>query len=377
MNTNHLFAIALFSIFIFSCTPPKMELGLAEKYFPDAFHLKEGIVNKYYAHYKSKDGYDTSTGIEYWEYRSNSPNSITVNRYSPAFEMIRSDIYGFSENKMITKEKKFFFRKDTFINEISHPVFIDWNNNPPPSKHQSKFTYKNNFERTTATERTFVKDTTVLNRPAKIYSSEVTDTTTLENGEISERQESYDNVYVEGIGLFSSKGELDKGFLEMELIEQIPMGRFNKLKQHDIKRTGYIDPEKRIDKENDFSTCGPIELIVDYYNSQPDAGYPGRKKALWEIMNAQIDKNKLHNESGYLTFRFVINCNGETGRFITEESNLDFIKKEFNQETVDHLYKIVKELKGWEAPFLRGELRDTYIYLTFKLKDGEIIELLP
>ena len=40
----------------------------AQNYFPDTYYLKDGIVNKYYTHYKSADGYDSSTSIEYIEY---------------------------------------------------------------------------------------------------------------------------------------------------------------------------------------------------------------------------------------------------------------------------------------------------------------------
>ena len=360
-----------------ACTSPKSDLGKAQKYLPGMRHLTEGIANKYYLHYKSKDGYDSSTSIEYEEYILAQPGELAVHLYDPAFELLNTTVYQFSDHQMLTKTHSKFFRGDTLSSEIIAPVFIDWNDSPPPSTQKTRFTFNKNTERTTVIERKFKKDTTVLNKPAKIFSHTITRKDTTDQIETDSFSGKYETIYAEGIGLYASKGEFAEGFIHLELIEQISQKEFQALKNHNVKRVGYIDPKKRLDKANDFSTCHQIESIVDYYNDGKSSRYPGGKKALWKIILPQIDKKLLHGESGYLNFRFVINCNGESGRFITEESSLDFAKKKFNQETVDHLYNIVKNLKGWQPPFIREKYHDTYNYLTFKLKDGEIIELLP
>ncbi|MEO1258524.1 MAG: hypothetical protein AAFZ15_06995 [Bacteroidota bacterium] len=361
----------------FGCSPQTPDIGIAEHYLPHLNHLKEGIINKYYFHYKSNDGFDNSTTIEYKEYILTRPNELTINNYNPAFELVNSTVYEFQDNKMFTKKNSIFFRSDTLSSEILSPLFIDWNDSSPPSTYRSRFTYNFGTERTTVIEKKFKKDTTILNKPAKIYSHTLIRKDTTEQKETSSLTGKYEAVYVGGIGLYTGKGELDEGATFLELIEQIPQKKFRQLKNHQVKRVGYINPDERLDKEKKFSTCNSIDVILDYYNDSKSTRYPGGKKALWESILPQIDKSKMHLESGYLTFRFVINCQGDAGRYIIEETALDFSKKQFNPETVGHLYNIVKNLKGWQPPFIRKEYQDTYNYLTFKLKDGEIVELLP
>ena len=162
-----------------------------------------------------------------------------------------------------------------------------------------------------------------------------------------------------------------------ELVEQIPIEQFQKMANHGRHRLAYIDPEKTMDEATDFKICN--ERIADYYNH--DIGHfpilKGGKNAMQKLLNTQLDKTKLFKESGYLTFRFVVNCEGVAGRFITEQTDLDFQGKTFNPETVSHLYEIVKNIKDWRTTMIRKEARDAYAYITFKLNDGEIIELLP
>jgi hypothetical protein len=72
-----------------------------------------------------------------------------------------------------------------------------------------------------------------------------------------------------------------------------------------------------------------------------------------------------------------MNCKGERGRYICEEANLDFEPKRFDKEVRDYLLKQVIKTKGWKPQPLGEETRDAYVYITFRLKDGKIIELLP
>ena len=359
-----------------SCSAPKPELGIAGKNFPDAYYLKNGIVNKYYLHYKSKDGYDTSTNIQYREYKFNNANKLTINIYNPAMELEQSIEYSFSNDIMMVENNAVYFRGDTLYYEIIQPELINWSNNEA-ALYKSKIDYKQGLVRNISLEYVFLKDTVILNKNAKVFlSKQINRDSSVKNPKM-EVAYNYRNIYMENIGLFSFNCEWDKGFTYLELIEQIPKKDFDKMAAHGIKRVAYIDPEKRMDKNSDFNICQKTEAIVDYYNADPDAAYIGGKKALWPTILPKIKKEKLHNESGYLTFRFVINCNGEIGWFVTEEAGLGYERKKFNAETVQHLFEIVSALTDCRPANIRGEDRDAYAYLTFKMKDGEIIELLP
>lgn len=138
---------------------------------------------------------------------------------------------------------------------------------------------------------------------------------------------------------------------------------------HDI---GYIDPDKALGSK-DFKTCK--DEIYEYYNSEPDGGYKYGKKALRDSVQRKYQASI--SESGYLTFRFVVNCQGKAGRYLVIENDLDFKPKKFNAELVSQFFSITQELKEWRPVVLENESRDYYMYITYKLLDGKIIEILP
>jgi hypothetical protein len=143
----------------------------------------------------------------------------------------------------------------------------------------------------------------------------------------------------------------------------------NKKYQYNI---GYIDPKTALgDKE--FTTCD--DKIFEYYNSSPDGGYKYGKQALRDsVMNKYSFKC---SDSGYLTFRFVVNCKGLAGRYQIVENSLDLKPTKFTKDLVSHLFSITQEFKEWRPVILDNKSRDFYIYISYKLRDGEIIEILP
>lgn len=375
MSLNVFINTALLFFCINSCSAPKSNLGLAEKYFPATHYLKDGIVNKYYYHLKSNDGYDSYTNIEYHQYLMTKPNELVINKYNPAFELTTSTTYQLTNNKMLATNEFRLYRGDTTFTKILLPTSFDWEKQP--SHFESETNFETGLLRSTTIDREFIKDTIIQNKAAQILLLKQNIKDSIENKPTKEYELFLKEIYLEGIGLFGHEGATNNGYVKLELVEQITGKEFNKMANHSIKRVGYIDPAKRLDKNDNFNICGSQDKIIDYYNSDPDANYIGGKKALWTSISPKIIPEKLHNESGYLTFRFVINCQGKTGWFITEQAGLDFNEKKFDQETISHLLEIITALEKWQPAYLWGENQDAYFYLTFKLKDGEIIELLP
>jgi hypothetical protein len=135
---------------------------------------------------------------------------------------------------------------------------------------------------------------------------------------------------------------------------------------------GYIDPTTALgDKE--FKTCN--DEIYEYYNSEPDGGYKYGKRALRDSIAKKY--STIGNESGYLTFRFVVSCKGLAGRYQIIENDLDLKPKKFSKELVSHLFSITQEFKEWRPVILENVSRDYNIYITCKIRDGKIIEILP
>tara|TARA_R110002072_G_scaffold152494_12_gene302211 strand:+ start:4334 stop:4669 length:336 start_codon:yes stop_codon:yes gene_type:complete len=103
----------------------------------------------------------------------------------------------------------------------------------------------------------------------------------------------------------------------------------------------------------------------------------GGPKAIKKLIEKDYPNLDLKGESGMLTIRFLINCNAEIVRFEILENDLNYQKKKFDPEVKQQLFDITKNLKNWRANYLAGEYRDCAMYLTYKLKNGEIIAILP
>ena len=145
---------------------------------------------------------------------------------------------------------------------------------------------------------------------------------------------------------------------------------------------GYISPENRIDPDPEFEICGTESDIIQYYNrNKPEdepAGYRGGPRAIKQYIRKHYPSLKLHHDdSGMLTVRFIINCEGQTGYFELFENDLDFQPTHFNPETRHQLLKISRELKNWRANYMDGTYRDSFMYITYRLENGKITEILP
>lgn len=83
------------------------------------------------------------------------------------------------------------------------------------------------------------------------------------------------------------------------------------------------------------------------------------------------------SQNGYVTIRFIVNCKGKSGRFRIQEMGFDYQQTTFTPHIKNQLLFLTEELEDW-APVTDGTtLYDFYQYLTFKIKDGQLIEVLP
>lgn len=145
-------------------------------------------------------------------------------------------------------------------------------------------------------------------------------------------------------------------------------------------RIGHIPEDDAIIVDSLFKVCNE-DRIIDYYNvsqgGDQAAGYIGGVKAILKHIETDYPNLDLKNESGMLTIRFIINCNGQIGRFQIIENDLDFTPKKFDPLVVDQLFEITQNLDQWRPNHILGDHFDSTMYLTYRLKNGEIIDLLP
>lgn len=135
---------------------------------------------------------------------------------------------------------------------------------------------------------------------------------------------------------------------------------------------GFIDPENALGAK-EFKTCD--NYVYEYYNSFPHGGFKHGKKALRDSVMSKY--KTVGTDAGYLTFRFVVNCQGKAGRYQIIENDLNHVPTTLNKNLVSKLFQITQDLKEWKQITLDNQYRDYYFYITYKLRDGKIIEILP
>jgi hypothetical protein len=126
----------------------------------------------------------------------------------------------------------------------------------------------------------------------------------------------------------------------------------------------------------EFRICHE-DLVLQYYNFSSAIQYEGEKYAIEEVFEQQYDVDTILGESGYITIRFIVNCEGKTGWFRVEGVNDQYEIRKFNPEIVSKLLSITKSLAGWKLGVYDKRAYDYYQYLTFKIKDGQLIQIMP
>lgn len=137
---------------------------------------------------------------------------------------------------------------------------------------------------------------------------------------------------------------------------------------------GDISPDPMLD-DSTFRACRESN-IPQYYSVQ--SGFEGEKPAIERYFKQNFKSDKAWaNENGYLTIRFVVNCNGQTGRFRLLEIDSDYKPKKFPPALSNRLLQLTKQMKGWLPGKVETIPYDYYQYLTFTIANGEITRILP
>jgi len=127
--------------------------------------------------------------------------------------------------------------------------------------------------------------------------------------------------------------------------------------------------------QKDFPLC-----IADTLNQNFGSNgmrYEGEKPALAREFFSRYDATRVKKEDGLLRIRFIVNCNGATDRFRIMGMNNDYTEKRFDTTISNQLLRITRSLNGWKP--IKGQRYNIgyYQYLIFKIKDGNLKEILP
>lgn len=364
----------LLLFFLSSCTP-RHHLP----FIPESSLLTDGVVNKYYYSYFPDEGINEYAEIEYRAYSMRDRKTVVQDIYDPGFRQKFRQVFEIGDSSLHLLEESVFMNQvwslDTLRSEILLDEYFSVKTDSP--MYQTIQRYSSGHIRHTNTFQTVVQDTFVEGKKGILIERQFnlmieTPEHDTNHYEIPSRQ-----LYVEGLGLYHLKGTRPGGTAELLLMDQFSMTEFDQMRSTKPERVAYIQPEIALDQPTDFTTCFDQQFVNDYYNGDPDAAYDGGKQALLGDILEQVNPESFADESGYLTFRFIINCEGRAGWFTTEQADLDYMPKQFSPALIEHLFTILHSLDQWHPTVIRDEKRDAYCYLTFKFNHGQLIDLLP
>ncbi|NJC26990.1 hypothetical protein [Neolewinella antarctica] len=143
-----------------------------------------------------------------------------------------------------------------------------------------------------------------------------------------------------------------------------------------LRHVGDSQQDLSTDAES-FTLCNDESATMQYFNIGKGLKYTGGKQAIREAFRENFVARDT-TTSGWVRVRFIVNCRGESGRFRLLSADLTYAEMELDETLADDILAIVKSLDGWEPMVTDGgDSLDYYQYITVKLVDGEIKELLP
>lgn len=110
-----------------------------------------------------------------------------------------------------------------------------------------------------------------------------------------------------------------------------------------------------------------------------DGKYPRSSATLVREATSFLQRgNHKFSGSGYVTFRFVIDCAGFRQPMTQVlQTDANYMAINFRPELVSELYAFLKTLKEWRVASHNGQSVSYFTYLTFKITDGKVVAVIP
>jgi hypothetical protein len=140
----------------------------------------------------------------------------------------------------------------------------------------------------------------------------------------------------------------------------------------------YILPEGEFmdTVSNQVNAC-PTRNI--YYYSV-GAKYPESSATLLQKAQSYLEtsKRKFQGE-GYITFRFIVDCTGKPMKKVEVLQTDNAYKKiHFDKNLVNELFSFFETLDKWKIVKTKdGNPYAYYSFLTFKIKNGKVVNIIP
>ncbi len=116
------------------------------------------------------------------------------------------------------------------------------------------------------------------------------------------------------------------------------------------------------------------------YYYQVQGKYPKSSATLLtEVTQYLSNLGRTYKGSGYVTFHLLIDCQGKPSQRVhVLQTDENYKPYHFTNTYVDDLFNYVKSLHQWKAIKYNSIIPvNYYTYLSFKIKNGKVISVLP
>jgi len=134
-------------------------------------------------------------------------------------------------------------------------------------------------------------------------------------------------------------------------------------------RIGDLDENRTID--NDFEVCNEDWIGQNYGMT---ANYEGGKKGIKQEILKDLEALSFE-KSGLITFRFIVNCKGEPGRFRANSTNTQLQQIEVDESKIKDIENALIQLKNWTPAKNKFDSYDSYYVLNFKIRNNKITDI--
>jgi hypothetical protein len=120
------------------------------------------------------------------------------------------------------------------------------------------------------------------------------------------------------------------------------------------------------------------KYFPNYYYSV-NGKYPQSSPTLLKKVNLFLEKKPKYTGSGYITLRFVVNYDGKTSYYRVMQTDEKYQETHFDKRFVQDLYDFTQSLEPWTKCF-HPETKEPLNYkafISFKIKDGKVINIIP
>lgn len=144
-----------------------------------------------------------------------------------------------------------------------------------------------------------------------------------------------------------------------------------------FRLTGTI-PMSDVCRPSEFQPCSTC--FSQKWNTRSISS-PTKRYDLTQLITNQYQSVQQAGQSGLIWVRFVVNCEGEPGPFELTGFDDDYCPKLFDSRITNQLRDICQNRVGTDPALRQSQpadpSHDVSVAITFRLKDGRIIDILP